>query len=136
MTKKIKNKNLPAFVLAILSSLLLLLSGTTGVASWMELEDIILKYFNFELISLIFVLLLIVASFGALAVLIGGFLVLKKKVSLGKLLISLGSGAGIIGFIFNLFISISISNFSIYSFLSLSSLGVIFALLAQILSKK
>lgn len=40
-------------------------------------------------------ILLILSSLGGLAVVIGGYLVYKKHVSTGKLMISLGGGAGI-----------------------------------------
>lgn len=134
MGKKTKKNNLIAFWLAMASSLFLFISGTTGVASWVGIEKIILKYVNFQWINILFISLLIISSFGGIAVFIGGILVLKKKLFLGNLLISLGSGAGLISFIFNLLILIINFNFSIYYYLSFSSLGVILALSAQIFS--
>ena len=123
------------FWIAIASSLFLFISGTTGVSSWMEIENVILKYINLESIKLLFVLLLIIASAGAISVMIGGILLLREKVFLGNLFISLGSGAGVLSIIFNIFILVNTPGLSIYSFLSFSSLGTILALLAQILSR-
>jgi len=136
MRKRNRKNNIIAFWLAMASSLFLFISGTTGAASWIEIKNIILTYVNLQLISSLLVFILIIASFGALAVFIGGILILKREVFWGRLLIYLGSGAGIISFIFNLFISLPLSNLSIYSYLSFSSLGVILALLAQIFSRK
>lgn len=136
MSEKTRKKNLLAFWLAMASSLFLFISGTTGVANWMEIEDLVLKYTGFEWINILFILLFVVASFGGLAVFIGGILILREKHFFGKLLISLGSGAGIFGFFFNLYISIITFNLSVYSYLSFSSFGVIFALLAQLISTK
>jgi cation transport ATPase len=134
MDRKTRKNNVIAFWLAVISSLFLFISGTTGAADWVKIEDAVLKYANFGFISNLFILVLIVASFGGIAVLIGGISILKGKVFWGDLLISLGSGAAIIGFFFNLFILIITSNFSMYSYLSFSSLGVIFAVSAQIFS--
>ena len=134
MHNKPRKNNLIAFWLAVISSIFLFISGATGVADWIKIEDIVLKYANFHFINILFILLLIVASFGGIVVLIGGILILKGKVFLGNLLISLGSGTGLIGFFLNLFIVLVAFNFSIYSYLSFSALGVILALSAQIFS--
>ncbi len=135
MVKGIKKSNKRAFFMAMISSFFLFVSGTTGVAHWTDIREIILNYFNISWINLLLSGVLIVASFGALAVFSGGILILKRKVILGRILIYLGSGAGMISFIFNFFISFISSNLSIYSYLSFSSLGVIFALLAQFFAK-
>ena len=135
MGSKTRKNNVIAFWLAVISSIFLFISGTTGAADWIKKEDAVLQYANLHFINTLFILVLIVASLGGIAVLIGGILFLKGKVYLGDLLILLGSGAGFIGFFFNLLISIIAFNFSIYSYLSYSSLGVIFALSAQIFSR-
>jgi len=136
MKHKTRKNNIIAFWLAVISSIFLFISGTTGVADWIKIEDTALKYANFHFINILFILVMIIASFGGIAVLIGGILILKRKVFLGGLLISLGSGAGLMGFFFNILILIIAFNFSIYSYLSFSSLGVIFALSAQFFSDK
>jgi hypothetical protein len=120
-----------AFWFAMFSSLFLFISGTTGVSSWLRIQEIVLRYFNFTFLKLLFILMIIVASFGGLSVLIGGILIFKKKIFWGKVLINLGAGVGIIGFLLNLFISVITLNFSLYSFLSFSSLGIVFAVFAQ-----
>jgi hypothetical protein len=138
-SKTIKNiistkRNIIAFCLAIISSFFLFLSGTTGVNHWMKIEEIITSYIAFQFINVIFIVILIVASLGGISVLIGGILLLKKKQLLGNLLITLGAGAGLIGFLFNILISILTLNFSISSYLSYSSIGIFFALFAKFLS--
>ena len=134
MHNKLRKNNVIAFWLAIVSSIFLFISGTTGVTNWIKIEDVVLKYANFHFINILFSLLLIIASFGGIIIIIGGILILKGKVFLGDLMILLGSGTGLIGFFLNLFIAIVAFNFSIYSYLSFSALGVIFALSAQIVS--
>ncbi len=135
MGKKTKDPNVIAFWLATASSLFLFLSGTTGVSGLTQIEEIAFKYANLPYMNILFVLAFIFASFGGITVLIGGILILKNKVTFGDLLIALGSGAGIISFLFTLFISSKAANVPIYSHLSFSSLGVIFALAAQFMSR-
>jgi hypothetical protein len=136
MKRKIRTSNIIAFWCAFFSSIFLFISGTTGVEGLNNIQNIVLRFVNFSFIKIAFVLLIIVASFGGIAVLIGGILILKRKIFWGDLLISLGAGAGVIGFIFNLFISIVTSSFSLNSYLSYASIGVVFAFLAQIVSRK
>jgi hypothetical protein len=54
------------------------------------------------LIRVTLVLLAVIASFGGLTVITGGFLVLKSKRMTGKLFMSLGGGVGMVGFAINL----------------------------------
>lgn len=136
MDDKTRKNNIIAFWLAMISSFLLFISGTTGVSSWLKIEDVVLKYVNFEFIYVIFFLLLIVASFGGIAVFIAGIFILKEKAFLGDLFILLGTGAGLMGFLFNLIISVSTSNFSIYTYLTYSTAGLLFAFTAQYFSNK
>lgn len=132
---KIK-KNKVSFWLAMISSLFLFISGTNGFTNWAKIQNIVLNYANYPIIGYLFVPILIFASLGAFSVFIGGVLALKKKRLTGRTLILLGSGAGLIGFIFNLLVSNTIPNLSLNSYLSFSSLGIIFAILAQIFLKK
>jgi hypothetical protein len=135
MKKRIIKKNRIAFWLAMISSIFLFISGTTGANNWDEIKNIVLTYFDSPIINFLLLSILFIASLGAFAVFAGGILILKKKIFFGRILIYLGSGAGVISFIFNLFVSFASSNLSIYSYLSFSSLGVILALLAQIFSR-
>lgn len=129
-------KNMIAFCLAVISAIFLFISGTTGVASWISIEDTVSRYADIPYIDYLFGIVLIIASFGAVAVLIGGILILEEKAFLGSILILFGSGAGLISFLFNLYISIIASDFSLYTYLSFSSLGLLFAVAAQVVSTK
>ncbi len=136
MRKRTRRNDRIAFWFAMTSAIFLLISGTTGAANWTEIKNIVLTYFDFPLMSFLLAIVVSIASLGALAVFSGGMLLLKKKILWGRILIYLGSGAGIISFIFNFLISLASANLSVYSYLSFSSLGVIFALLAQVFSRK
>ncbi|MFT4303678.1 MAG: hypothetical protein ACMXYG_03870 [Candidatus Woesearchaeota archaeon] len=132
--RNVSTNNVIAFFLALVSSFFLFISGTTGVNTWRKIEEIVLRYVDFVFIDFLFVLVLIIASLGGLSVFIGGILIIRNKVLLGNVFVALGAGAGFISFFFNLFISMVSFNFSLYSYLSYSSLGVFFALATQFFS--
>ena len=121
----------------MLSSLFLFISGTNGFATWVNIRRIFFTIIDASpLIEILFVPVLIVASLGAFSVLFGGYLALKEKFRLARIFILVGSGAGLISFVFNLFVSLYI-NLSLSFYFSFSSLGIISALLAHgVLMKK
>lgn len=118
-----------AFFFAAVASIFLFLSGTTGRQNIEKLEHILSMYIHSEIITYLFFIPIIIASFGALAVLLGGYLVLKKNVILGNVFMALGSGAGIITFVIQLMVSVVNARLTLD--MSFSSLGVICALIAQ-----
>ena len=134
------SRNFLAFVFSIPAGILLLLKGITGPA---EAYSWLLQYLNSGVItnesmqSIITVslsILIFISSLGGIAVIIGGFFVLKNHVSIGKLLISLGAGVGFFWVIFLLFTLASTGNFfSQYSLIGW--IGLILAFLALLLAK-
>ena len=85
---------------AIAGGICLLLAGLTGYAAWSSIRDIITTYVsNDPIVQDIFYYLLIIAGLGGLAVILGGLLIGWDKVGIGKFLITLGAGMGIIGFL-------------------------------------
>lgn len=133
---KIKRNDKAAALLGIFSAILLFISGSTGVNTWLNTRDLILNYVSSVFIELIFIFILIIASLGSISVFLGSILILKKHPLVGKLLISIGSGAGLLGFLSNLYISFISNNINVYSYLSISSLGIILALIAQLFIEK
>jgi len=132
----VKKRNKIAFWLALVSSIFLFISGTNGVATWSRIGNIVSELVSFPIVKFLFIPILIIASLGAFSVLAGSVLAWKKKRLLARILILIGSGAGLIGFLFNLFISLAKLDISVGSYLSFSSLGIIFALFAQGFLKK
>ena len=133
---KIKNKDKTAYWFTVVSSVFLLLSWTNGFASFSRIEKTILNLTGLSFLKDLFIPILVIASLGAFAVLFGAFLIKKKKRFSARMFILFGSGAGLIGFLFNLIVAFNVSDFSIYSYLSFSSLGIILAILAQVFLKK
>ena len=132
-----KKNNELAKKLAIISGLLLLLSGGTGVASINLIAAILFSFIpEYTVLMWFFTILLIIASFGGITVMVGGFLIGKHKVTLGRLLIQLGSGMGVIGLIITITVAIWHNNLLIGSFFSLGTLGVTLSVIAILIAKK
>jgi hypothetical protein len=131
-----KKDRVLAFWFAMISAVLLFASGTTGVKSWTAIQGLVTAYVESYTLNLLFVLILIIASLGGIVVCIGGYLVLRNRVFLGNLLILFGSGAGIVSLVINLIVSIFAFEFSFNTYTSLSSLGVLFALMARFVTKR
>jgi hypothetical protein len=120
-----------SFVLSIISGIFLILSGTNGVSFFKRLSEIILRYFDIIILKIIFILLTIIASLGGIAVILGGFLIYKKKIRLGRFIIAIGTGAGLISLLLNFSIIVITRGIPINWFLSFSTLGIIFSVLAR-----
>lgn len=132
-----KKNNILAKKLAIISGLLLLLSGGSGVATVQMLAGLLFEFVpQYKLLTFLYTVLLIFASFGGITVMIGGFLIGKQKVTIGRLLIQLGSGMGVIGLIFTITIAIINNSLIIGSFFSLGTLGVVLGVIAILISTK
>ena len=134
LTRRRRNKI--AFWLAIVSFIFLFLSGTNGTSSLRGIENFVLKFLDLAILKVLFFILSIAASLGAISVLAGAFFIKKNKIVIARILIALGSGAGILTIVLGLITIIATSGFSLYSYLSLSSLGVIFAIASQLFSRR
>ena len=92
--------NKSAMYVAIAGGILLLIAGLTGAAAWSQIRDIVYQHITHDaLVMDIFSWLIIIASFGGLAVIVGGILIGYASAGVGKFLIALGAGMGLIGFI-------------------------------------
>lgn len=133
-----------SFLIAIVAGLLLLITGVSGSLGILayalnEISFLIPEVGNVFRLTL--VLLAIVASSGGIAVIIGGYLVLRKRTILGKLVISLGGGVGSLGFIINLISGISLAWALLSSVAaifvvgrSLGWIGVILSVIARVIA--
>ncbi len=86
--------------LAIISGVLLLISGGAGVSTFESLKQAVLENYDSEAIALAFTALMLLASFGGLLVILGGIWIGKKQeVEKGELFLKIGMGVGLIGFL-------------------------------------
>jgi hypothetical protein len=73
-----KQKN--AMIFAYTSGILLLISGVSGAATWEFIKEVVTVYFHQSLIvEIIFMILIVIASLGGIAVICGNLLINKKQ---------------------------------------------------------
>jgi hypothetical protein len=105
---RILKTSLLGFGLSILGGILLLISGTSGpIGIFLVILEQLPLFIKDTLIqtmaTIVALFLIILSSLGGLTVILGGYLVYKKHVGTGKLLIGLGAGVGIPWLLFILF---------------------------------
>ena len=128
-------RNLYAVILASISGILFLVSGTTGVRAWLSIKEIVLENISLPEIKLVFTIILILASFGGLTILFGALMLFKNHIRTGKLFITIGAGSGIIYILINVYSSIVTYSFNFTWLFSTSSLGIILSIFARYLAK-
>jgi hypothetical protein len=81
-------KNNTAMIIAIIAGLLLLLSGISGITTWENIQDIVTEHIiDNYMIGIVFAILIFIASLGGISVIIGGILIGKEKIGIGKFFI-------------------------------------------------
>ena len=131
-------ENKTAMGLAVTAGIILLIAGITGVALMGKIHDIVTGYgITNEIMELVFAVLILLASLGGILVLAGGGLLYKDKVGGGKILIAIGTGAGLIGLIFSVIVWIKdMSAPTLTLSFILGLVGVILSVAARLKAKK
>jgi len=131
------SKNRKAMFIAILAGLLLLIAGVSGLATWETIKEFVNKHIiDNNIVQIIFAILIFIASLGGISVIAGGLLIGKNKIGTGKLLITLGAGLGLIGLIFSIIVAYTEGNFTLGSFFSIGTIGLILSIIARVIAKK
>ncbi|MBN2065653.1 MAG: hypothetical protein JW771_02470 [Candidatus Thermoplasmatota archaeon] len=131
------SQNSKAMIIAIAAGILLLVAGVSGVATWETIKDFVTTHImDNSIVQIVFVILIFIASLGGIAVIAGGLLIGKDKIGTGKLLISLGTGLGLIGLIVSIVVAYMEKNLTIGSFFSIGAAGLILSIVARIMVKK
>lgn len=135
--KIMTSRNTQAMGIAIIAGILLIIGGVSGLATWETIKDFVTTHVvDNSIIQIVFAILIFIASLGGIAVIIGGVLIGKNNVGLGKFIIAIGAGLGLIGLIFSLIITYIEGNFTIGSFFSIGAIGLILSIVARVLAKK
>ncbi len=100
----VKRKNSAVFLLSVFSGVLLVVSGVRGSIGGYGLVFSALALFveDAVVLSVLWVVALVLvflASLGGFAVMLGGYLIYRSQVMLGRLVIGLGAGVGIPGLV-------------------------------------
>lgn len=129
--KKVTKRKL-SYYTGLMASLLLIISGTSGVTLWTNIQTFLLNYINSELIKSIFFFILIIATFGGISVFFGSILILKKNPFIGRIFISIGSGASILGIVLN----IIARPIEASTYFTTSSIGIFLSIIAILISRE
>ncbi len=129
-------RNTEAAIIAAIAGVLLLYVGVNGVASVDRIFALLEEYFGAnEALRILAYVLAAVAALGGIAVLIGAYFVAVDHVRTGKVLITLGSGAGILTLLLFLGRSLSSEQFSLLLGVLPAILGVALAIIAGFVAK-
>jgi len=129
-------RNDEAALLATVSAGFLLLTGYSGARSVHNFFDLLVDIFGARafLIALAYAFVAI-ASLGGLAVLAGGYLIWKDRVRTGRLLILIGSGAGLFTLLVFLLVQIRRGNVDLLLSVLPAILGVALGIVARLRAK-
>jgi hypothetical protein len=133
------NTNEKAGMYAIVGGVLMLLAGVTGAATWNALGDMAVEITNQESFRLVFQVMALIGSLGGLVVILGGLIIAgkiarkEKRVPVGKVLIAIGAGFGLIGLIIFLAITLLGDNpaENIMAAMSLGFIGLVLSIVAR-----
>jgi len=132
------SKNSQSMIIAIIAGILLLIAGISGVATWEIIKNFVTTKIipDNSIVQIVFAFLIFIASLGGIAVIIGGLLIGKNKIVVGKFLIALGAGIGLIGLIFSIIVAYSQGNLTVSSFFSVGVVGLILSIFARMRAQK
>lgn len=131
-------RNTTAMYLAIVAGVMLFIAGITGVALIEKIKSFVvdtLKIQN-DALNWVFLILLFLASLGGILVIFGGILIGKNKVGIGKILITIGVGTGLIGLIIALILFAINKTFDTGPGAILALVGIILSVMARLMAKK
>lgn len=129
-------RNTQAAILAAIAGVLLLIVGINGVAGVDRIFTLLETWFGTnEALRILAYVFAAIAALGGLAVLFGAYFVYTDRVRVGKLLITLGSGAGILTLILFLARNVAAEQFSYLYAVLPAILGVVLAIVARFRAK-
>ncbi len=96
-----KKRRIAAFVIALIAGILLLLTGFQGpIGLYQTIKDLLPNLIQnqqiLQIANTIAAILITIALAGGFAVIAGGIIILFNHVTIGRFVIAVGSGAGII----------------------------------------
>ncbi len=124
-----------AAIIGVVGGVMMLLVGASGAVAWQQVVDFLQSRLGTDaVIQTLAYILILIASMGGLAVMLGSTLFLTKHVRAGRLLITLGAGFGLIGLIVFIFVRLEHEEFSIAG-IGLGMVGLVLSIIARLKSK-
>ncbi len=125
-----------AFVLAIVSGVLLLSGQFSGAARWQAIIDTLSRFIEVTpSIQALFLAIIAIASLGGIAVIIAGLLIARGQSRLPRLLILLGTGFGILSLLMYIVPQAIGGRFPLIGESSAVTIGVVLSIVARSLAK-
>lgn len=140
-----KDKPLEPFLLSFVAGILLMVSGVPSSVGFLgKVIEFISERMGglvAETLSIVLWVFSFLASFGGILVIAGGILIYRSRLTTGKLLISIGSGSGLIGLFFMIASALLHGWFYRVSLIltmvqSLGWMGVFLSIAARMIAKK
>jgi len=136
-----EQSNFYATILAFISGILFLVSGSTGLHAWKELQSFITNSINQGLVQnplvhTLFIIIFVLSSFGGFTILFGAWLLFKEHVLGAKIFITIGAGSGVFFLLTNIYTSLISKEVGFAWLLSTSTIAIIMALLSRNLAKR
>lgn len=134
------NTNEKAGMYAIVGGILMLIAGVTGAATWNTIGDFLVDFTGQEPLREVFKVLALIGSLGGLIVILGGIIIAgrmiankHKRVPVGKLLITIGAGFGLIGLLIFLAVTMLGENWlgNLLAAISIGFIGLVLSIVAR-----
>jgi hypothetical protein len=132
----VSERNKKAMIIAIVAGILLFVAGMSGVTTWETIKTFVATHIIDNIaVQIVFAILIFIASLGGISVIIGGLLIGKNKVGVGKFIISLGAGTGLIGLIVSIVLAVMENSLIIGRYVSVGGIGLILSIIARAVAK-
>jgi len=130
------SNNEKAGLIALVGGILMLLAGVTGAAAWVTIGEIVEEMMGNDSLTIVFQILAILGGLGGLLVILGGLLFWKKgsgSAKVGKLLITIGAGFGLIGLIIFIILALMGDDpgTALFGALTIGFIGLILSIIAR-----
>jgi drug/metabolite transporter (DMT)-like permease len=133
--KRKLTENQMAAIIGVVGGVMMILVGASGAAAWAQVVDFLQRKLGTDaVVQALAYILILIASMGGLAVMLGSTLFLTRHVRAGRLLIALGAGFGLIGLIVFIFVRLEHEEFSIAG-IGLGMVGLVLSIIARLKSK-
>ena len=126
--------NRTAGAIGMVGGLLLTLSGAVGMVSTLQFIKSVLESLNLlgSEMRMLFNVLIFLAALGGITVMIGGYLIYKDFHRIGKILVVIGCGVGLLGLLIQAFlawINGSLSEFKTYMTSTFQGIGILLSII-------
>lgn len=124
-----------ASIFGMIGGIMMLIAGVTGAATWTQIGNIVADA-GFGSLGLVFKILAMMGALGGLLVLVGALLLRKKdKAKVGRALITIGAGFGLIGLILLIILSLLGGDMLFFMGFGIGIVGLILSIVARQMSK-